>query len=181
MSLQIRFLGEPAGPRLETAFTQQYARMAKAIQKGGRDTAAAIEARGRADIASGGNFGGRWTSGFHATVGAPTSPTNLRISVFSDVPYFSIFEFGGVIKGKPLLWIPFSWTGIKTPSSQYQGNLVRVDRKDGAPLLIDTDDKQPKYFGIAQVTEKKRFHIREIIAAELNNFRQRYASAMSAS
>jgi hypothetical protein len=66
-----------------------------------------MEEKGRADIASAGNFGGLWVSGLKARVEGE-GQKNMRISMTHDDPRAGIFEKGGVVKGNPLLWIPLA-------------------------------------------------------------------------
>jgi hypothetical protein len=52
-----------------------------------------------------------------------------------------------------------------------QGGLFRVNRKGGkSPLLLSIRDGEPKYFGIAQVRLRKRFHLREIARDVMRRF-----------
>jgi hypothetical protein len=110
-----------------------------------------------------------------------------------------VHEFGATIKAKKgLLWIPLSDTGLKIPAREYQGKLKRVDRTrpSGAgfkgqkrhpvtgrftgghkrPLLLDIKDKQPKYFGIAQVTIRPKFHIRQICREVMGRFQENFTA-----
>lgn len=127
---------------------------------------------GKADIASAGNFGGRWTEGLHVTL------NNMRLSMTHDVSYADIFETGGVIQGKPLLWIGLSGTdaaGIRP--SEYGGLFsARPTVAGQTPLMFSITDKQPKYFGIESVTIPKIFHLNEIVQSVMANFRQIFDS-----
>jgi len=129
-----------------------------------RVAAVLIEDRGRADIANAGNFGRRWTEGLKATV--TQGGGNIRIRVTHDVEYWTVFQYGKVIRGKPLLWIPLSFAddaqGVM--ARDFPAPLFRVDRQGKAPLLISADDGQPKYFGKEQVKIPKKFHLVEIAA-----------------
>jgi hypothetical protein len=125
--------------------------------------AAEIKTRGDADIKQAGNFGSRWTDGFHVNV--TEGGGHIRIAATEDVPYWRVFQYGAVIHGKPLLWIPLSFAadaqGIR--ASEYPGRLFRVDRAGKAPLLLAPGKPaQPKYFGKESVTIPKKFHLIEI-------------------
>lgn len=135
--------------------------------------------RGREDIASAGNFGSRWTKGLRGRV--TQGRDKIGIAVDHDVPYFNVHQEGATIRGRPLLWIPLSFANVPkgTMARDYPRPLVRVDRKSGgAPLLIDTVQKEPKYFGIAQVRIPKRFHVVEIIREVARSIPQRFAVAV---
>lgn len=167
MTLIVRFDGKQAGPKFKRAVGENRSLFARAITGAARDVSALIIKNGRANMRAAGDFDSkRWQDGLHADVipkhGAITNP---RITVFHDVPYFMIFETGGVIKGRPLLWIPLSYTGIKKRARDYGGGLFRVDRKrDGLPLLLSSADGQAKYFGKKQVRIPKKFTIGKISA-----------------
>ena len=73
------------------------------------------------------------------------------------------FEEGATITGKPTLWIPLSYTGIRQRAAKYAAShgLFRVDRQGKPPLLLSNDDKKPKFVGLTMVHLRKRFHLRE--------------------
>ncbi len=157
--------------------------MRAAARGAAQDAAEEIEEKGAKDIASAGNFGSRWTQGLHAKVSEGGG--NIRVSVTHDVSYFSVFETGKIILGKPLLWIPLSFAddaqGVN--ARDYPGVLFRVDRKDGgAPLLLAAGKPaQVKYFGIDQVVIPRKFHIAEIAREASRKLKQFYAARKSKS
>lgn len=163
MTLQIRYENVPAGATFSHALMRHADRVRYAIAQTGKQIAAEVEEDGRRDIAQAGAFGARWIFGFHAEVREPTSLAT-KIDTWSDVSYFNIFEYGGIIKGKPLLWIPLSFSdAVGIRASEYRAPLFRVDRKaGGAPLLLSSADREPKYFGKESVTMPQKFHIRDI-------------------
>lgn len=140
--------------------------------------AAAEEARdtalraGRANIRNAGNFGRRWTDGLTGDV------VVKRDSVITEyrhaVPYFSVFQFGKIIHGKPLLFIPFSFArdaqGVS--ARDYPGGLFRVTRKsDGLTMLWSVRTGEPKYFGKESVKIPKKFKVLEIIREVSRNIK----------
>lgn len=136
-----------------------------AVREAMRDTAveiaANIEEEGRQDIKAAGNFGSRWTEGWQArdTEGGG----HIRIRVTMAVPYWTVFQTGKVIEGRPLLWIPLSFgDAVGIMARDFGEPLFRVDRLGKAPLLLSFDGK-PQYFGKESVTIPKKFHLREII------------------
>jgi hypothetical protein len=165
VALRIFIDSERAGA-LFTRKNQQDVQAVKGAMRAAADEAAdEIVASGRADMASAGNFGSaRWQQGLHSMVQAFDNG-NVRVDIMHDVPYFRVFQYGAVIHGNPLLWIPLSFAseaqGVR--ARDFPGRLFRVDRKSGAaPLLLSADDKQPKYFGKESVRIPKKFHIIEI-------------------
>jgi hypothetical protein len=117
--------------------------------------------RGRDDISSAGKFGARWTSGLQ--VAEDFGPDESKITVFHTVPYWRIFEVGGSIHGKPLLWIPLSGTDAEGQLARnYSGGLFRIKSRSGLPLLMSKSDRQPKFFGKESVFIPKKFHLVEI-------------------
>lgn len=119
-----------------------------------------MKKRGDADISGGGNFGARWTDAFEVTVETQGMRSTIRATM--GVPYWKIFQYGGTIAGKPLLWIPLSGTDAVGKSAREYGPLFRTQRKDGLLLLGSVDTGEMKYFGKASVTQKKRFHLIEV-------------------
>lgn len=184
-SLKIVFNDQQAGPALQRKARGNKSLLARSLTQAARDAAVEILDLGRADMKAAGNFGSlRWQQGLHADVipkqGAITNP---RIRVFHDQgAKFGIFEFGGVIHGKPMLWIPLSYTGIKIRAREYgrRYGLFRVIRKrDRLPLLLSMRDRKPKYFGKESVRIPRKFHIRDITAKVANRMTTFYRKALA--
>lgn len=166
---------ERAGPLFKRAVTKQKDRVLASARDAAQDAADEILDKGRADIKQAGKFGSRWTDGLHSDV--TEGGGNIRISTTHDVPYWTVFQFGKVINGKPLLWIPLSFAkdaqGVR---ARDYGPLFRVNRKGGkAPLLLSPGKPaQPKYFGKASVTIPKKFHLIEIVRAAARHVKDFY-------
>lgn len=148
--------------------TRNYGRVADSVRGAARRMATQIEEDWKVDVANAGNFSERWVNALKVQINPPTGRTvNITMTVrIEGIPYWRIHEYGGTIKGKPLLWIPLSWTGIKIRAREYgrRFGLFRVDREGKNPLLFSSRDKQPKYVGVESVTLRKRFHLRRIIS-----------------
>lgn len=136
--------------------------------------ASMIRTQSLEDIRNAGNFGASYTQGLKVTVDGNSVITML------DAPGSSIFEDGGTIQGNPLLWIPLSGTDAEgIQASNYSGGLFSVNRKaGGAPLLFSISDRQPKYFGISSVVIPKKFHLGEIQANVMANFKTVFENAL---
>lgn len=138
-----------------------------------------LEQVGRADIASAsGNFGESWTQGLHVTLNG--SMPNMLLSMTHDIPFAGIFETGGTIQGKPLLWIPLSGTdaaGVR--ASAFGGGLfsARYPRTSGPPLLFSIADKRPRYVGVSTASIPKLFHLHEDAESVMSNFRSFFDQA----
>lgn len=132
--------GDRVGPLFRRATDRYGAKVRNATRGAAQDAADEIEKEGREDIAGAGNFGSRWTEGFNATV--TEGGGSIRIEVTEDVPYWSVFEFGAVIQGNPLLYF--------TPSPDYKP-------------LWDANGKPPLVISVKQVIEPQKFHLRDII------------------
>jgi hypothetical protein len=116
-----------------------------------RDAAAQVKSEGRAAIASGG-FGPKWQNALRVNVypqrGLALDPAALA---FHKIPYAGIFETGGRIAGKPLLWVPISGTPARvsgqrfTPKTftQQIGPLVFFKSRKGLPLLASPISGRP--------------------------------------
>ena len=155
--------GDQLGKVFQNRVKKFSEKQTKAVQRTAYRAAEEIEARGRADIKKGGNFGSdRWQKGLDAKV-SYQSRSDLTIRLTHAVPYWRVFEYGAVIYGKPLLWIPLSFAkdaqGVM--ARDYPGQLFRVDRLGKAPLLLS--DSGPKYFGKEFVSEPPKWHLREIV------------------
>lgn len=142
--------------------------------------ASMIEKAAKADIQAAGKFGGQWVSGLHVDV-SQGAGNNMLISMYHDDPRAAIFETGGVISGHPLLWIPFTGTDAEGVRASEYGDLFSSRSKDGLPLLFGRRDKQPKYFGVSQVTIPKKFHLKEIQDSVMANFRDYFDAAFRGS
>lgn len=87
---------------------EKHARTVAAAATGAiRDAAKEVLANGAANIASAG-FSARWQRGLRAPVTPKTGNADKTASahVFHIRGFASIFETGGAISGKPLLWLP---------------------------------------------------------------------------
>jgi hypothetical protein len=154
------------GPK--DAAKAQSARLRKAITSTAYKIAAQVQQRGRIDIAEAGRFGPNWIFGLRAFKQRKEAGTRRTIvTVKHNIPFAEIFEEGGVVRGRPLLWIPFSDAkdAVGVRARRYNLRLFRIKSKKGTPLLI-TPKGKPKYFGVHSVTEPKLFHIRQIAADE---------------
>jgi len=123
------------GSRVGPKFTRLSGKFSSALRVAARDMAADIEQDTKADVQGAGKFGSRWFP--HAAVSEGGG--HVRIAVTEDVPYWTIFQYGGTIYGKPLLYFK--------PSEGFFG------RGSKTPLVISKHS----------VFEPKKFHIIEII------------------
>lgn len=168
MSLKFRVFGERVGPAFRRNLDLTYGRLADATRFALNDARNRIITAGRADIAKGGNFGRRWQEGLKADITPEGRRTaNLIMSVYHEIPYARVFEFGALIKGRPLLWIPLPWNPHKVRARDFPGRLFRVNRKGKKnPLLMQSDGAgkaTAMYVGVKQVRLKRRFHLRTIV------------------
>lgn len=164
-TIRLYFDNERVGQKFERSVTRQGARVRNAARAAAFDAGEEIKEQAAADMASAGNFGTRWTRGLDVSI--TEGGGNIRIAFKHNVPYFNVFQYGAVIEGKPLLWIPLSFAedakGVY--ARNYPGGLFYVDRskKGKAPLLLSRKTKEPVYFGKESVTIPKKFHVIEII------------------
>jgi hypothetical protein len=173
-NLRIYLEGEKIGPQLRARAEQSQQRMRRALAETAKDISQLVLERGRADIASAGKFGSRWTQGLRADVfygitGGDVGSVSVEVS-HTD-PLFQVFERGAFIKGAPLLWLPLSSASVPEGvwARDYPGRLFRVNRTSGPPILMDAADKQAKYVGLDSVTIPKKFHIVEIIRTAMQS------------
>lgn len=156
---------ERVGQKFERSVKRQAARVRTAARAAAFDAGEEVRKRVAADIASAGNFGPRWTGGL--TTNITEGGGNIRIAFNHRVPYWTVFQYGKVIQGRPLLWIPLSFAADAKGvlARNFPGGLFFVDRsaRGKAPLLLSRQTREPKYFGKESVTIPKKFHIIEII------------------
>lgn len=165
---------------LDAANAKIQRRIDKALTAATEQLAENILQEGRRDISGAGNFGTRWTQGF--TYDIQGTGAARALTFHQAVPYWRVFQYGAVIRGKPLLWIPLSNTGIKVRARDFPGRLFRVDRRGGGPpLLMSSADKQVKYTGHESVRIPKKFHLVEIVRAEVKTFGALYRAEFTQS
>lgn len=175
VTVGIVLAGERADKQLVRSTNRAKAKVLAAARGTAQDAGDEILSLGAADISAAGNFGTKWTQGLKAKV--TEGGGFIKVSITHDEPFFQIFERGGLIKGKPLLWIPTSFSGIRNVYARdYPGSLFRVDRTAGVPLLLDRSTKQVKYVGLASVRIPKKFHILEIAQQVATRLKELYAA-----
>jgi hypothetical protein len=127
---------------LATAFQAKYKPIARAATGAMKEVATAAKEGSRASIrASGGDLGRKWPNAVRSRVypdkGKPSASPAGLIWVRSD--YAGLFEDGGTITGKPLLWVPILavWRkiGIKPIRPPKMTGVVSIPRPGKAPLL----------------------------------------------
>jgi len=166
--------------RFSDLMTRQRKRVTKAITSTGYKVARDIQREGRRDIASAGRFSTKTQRGlkaFKLRKRAATKTTVVRVTMNR---FLRGFEFGAVIRGRPLLWIALSFAadarGMR--ARKYPKPLFRIDRPGRVPLLIGREG-EPKYFGIEQVTEPKLFRVRAIAREVAGRVGQYYSAFLS--
>ncbi len=105
MSLFIEVSEE--GTPLAQSFREEAARVKSAAKAAGDKIADRLLQADRADISGAGNFGPRWTNSLSSKV-TQGGGGNVTVTVsHNGAPnFFSVFETGAIIAGKPELWIP---------------------------------------------------------------------------
>jgi uncharacterized protein DUF6441 len=133
-----------------------------------REAAADAVQEGRQNIAGAGQFGPKWREGlqyrtFDAEAGGEPS-LQARAIIFHKFGIAGIFEHGGTIEGKPLLWLPTTRGG--PPASRSGKKLVSATVR-GQPVLFDASDRdrhrKPLYIGVPSVRIPKKWRITEIV------------------
>ncbi len=134
--------------------------------------ASMMETEVKADVTGAGHFSADSVS---VSVDGDTITTSV------DVPGAAIFETGGTIYGKPLLWLPFSGTDAEgVQASSYGDRLFSVNPKTGGvPMLFAMKDHAPKYFGVPNVNVPKKFHIAEIEKRVMAQYADIFESALT--
>lgn len=138
-----------------------------------KETAEAIESKGRDDISSAGNFGPSWTFGFKSVA----SGSQVITTMSGKRRGWRTFQEGKTISGRPILWLPLTGTDAKgIPARKYPGGVVQINsQRTGMLLLVSKRDHRPKYHGLTSVTIPKKFHLIEIATEEGNKLGQRFS------
>jgi hypothetical protein len=118
-----------------------------AVQKGGEH------------VASRGFSSARWRRGFRSTVVPDQAAINVTATITHNIGYAGIFEEGGVIKGKPLLWLPI---GASVPRGPLRGKRRGAG---GRPLMFAKIDGRsvPVLHGVPSVTIPKRLDFAGVV------------------
>lgn len=128
---------------------------------------------GRANIASAGKFGPRWTKGFTSRF-YKNDGLDAASLIYHKIGYAGIFEEGGSIVGKPLLWLPLR----KVPKRprDFHGKLASVNHPGKRPLLVgNVDGKRiPLFVGIDIARIRRRFNLVAIIRRAADRFGEFY-------
>jgi hypothetical protein len=175
--IRIRFEGDQLGPKFKKNLTVARNQMNRSLMGAAADYAAAFLKAGRANIKGAGNFkSARWIQGLFARISRGGG--NIVVGIGHEVKYWIVFQEGRVIRGKPLLWIPFDFAtdaqGVR--ARDYPGKLFRVNRGAGKAPLLMTTGGEPKYFGKPFVRIPKKFRVLEIaraLARTMNDFYKR--------
>jgi len=120
--------------------------------------------RAQLDVAS---VGRRFIKGVKVPVKKITGGYDVQI--LQTPGWSKVYEFGGVSKGKPLLWIPLQ-RGRRTRARKRIGKLFRPK---GRNVLMNRKTKKVEFIGVASVTHQRRTHLRRIASEEAAKFSQR--------
>lgn len=162
--LVMRFDAAKAAKQLGVVVGKETERFKAAVKNTMVKAGGEIWERVDADIMRAGKFSARWPAAFTVKNTFAGFEAKMQTGFSNAIPYGHVHEFGAVIFGRPLLWIPLPWNPVKRRAREYPGPLFRVDRVGKNPLLISPQDKRPKYVGVKSVTLRPRFHIRGIVA-----------------
>jgi hypothetical protein len=156
-------------------FREAVAQMAKTV----RD-------RSREDVAGGLHNPGRFVKGTNVSVDKVEG--GYSVDVIQRPAFAKVWEFGGVSRGKPFLWLPAP--GNRIPKRRYLGRLIRPKGKRvliaaaaGVPVTGmagtgKTARGQVKYIGVTSITNRKRFHLSQIAMEEANKFIEHWSTLL---
>ncbi|MFO1147809.1 MAG: DUF6441 family protein [Alsobacter sp.] len=175
------------------AFKDAGSRIARGATRAMRAVGDDVKARGVADIKAAG-FGKRWQSALSVRVypqrGTAIDPACV---VVHRIPFSSVFEDGGDVTGKGLLWLPTKAAyrylprgTLPTPQRFIRAGyrLRSVNRPGHPPLLVVVGGKgvarEVVFHGRKTVTIQKRLHLNQICAEASARLPQFYEEAMRA-
>jgi hypothetical protein len=186
MELKATWEKDNIGPTVKKNMDKLGGVVRDAMREAAEETAAFMEAAVADDIEAAGNFGDRWQEMFHADVSETQRTFRVETEMRPEGPpmvYWPVFEYGATIKPKNAsgyLWLPFAGAaGTDVWPRAYEGDLFRTTSKKGTPLLGDVETKEWKYFGLAEVTIPKKFHIAQIVREEAQKARVAFRRILS--
>lgn len=170
--------------QVQRAFEDLRQPVALALVNAMRRAGELIQSRGRANISSAG-FSKRFVQGFNAVLDRPRAGEAIGLRVFHRIGYAGIFEHGGRIVGKPLLWLPIEanlprdrrWTPRRFvrsvgPLASARGRPLLVGRPPGFKRPV------PVFVGVRSVELRKRFNINAIVDNVMGDFESLYESSL---
>lgn len=123
----------------------------------------------RASIAAGG-FGKQWQNAFRVNV-YPLGKDSMSAAIYGwhNIHFSEIFETGGTVRGKPLLWLPLPTVPKRgkrpPPPSRIGVKLQSVNVPGKPPMLVGKlkgKERAPLYVGVPSVSISKKFDIRGV-------------------
>lgn len=110
---------------------------------------------------------------FSGTEGLPGQEP--KAVIFHRMKIASVFEQGGTIEGKPLLWLP---TRRGDPSPRQSGKKLVSATVRGQPMLFDAFDRdrhrKPLYVGVRRVRIRKAFRLREALRKHIGRISETF-------
>jgi hypothetical protein len=150
----------------EKAFTGHYGQIAHAATGAIKEAADLAKSAARANIAGAG-FSGRWQNALRANTYPKTGESvDAAAFIYHKIDYAGIFEHGGAISGKPLLWLPIGKNlpgGNRQSPAKYaaaHGGL-KVVKQGGKVFLVGKVGRKtvPLFVGVSTVTMPKKFDV----------------------
>lgn len=172
-----------------------YKTMSNAAYRALHDTAEDIKAGGRRSIASAG-FSKKWQNAWRVKV-YPEGQPSMRAAIQGRhaIPYAGIFEAGGRVSGRPLMWLPTKNVPVlgdrylrkMTPTRFVErfGPLRSRRKSEGnkTPILFGKAPGSrkfvPMFIGIKQASHRRRFDIGGVFVAAVRNFESHYARRLA--
>lgn len=133
---------------------------------------------GPAHVQSRGLKSRKWRA-FRSTVEPKQPSLNVSATITHDYGPTAVFEFGGPIQGKPLLWLPIEANlppTIRSPRDFLRKVGPLASARSAKPLLVGKvrDQSVPVFHGVTQVTIRKRLDIAAVVAGVAANLSKLY-------
>jgi hypothetical protein len=149
------------------------------------DVKGMVQREGRASIASGG-LGPKWQKALRVDR-YPSEPSiDAAVYVSHKIPYAGIFETGGIITGRPLVWIPTRNAPARiagkrpTPAlfARAVGPLRSVNVPGNPPMLVGRFGRSrevlPMFIGVRSLRMRKLFDVGAAVVRGRDAFPQFY-------
>ena len=170
-------------------------RMSGAAYLALQDVAADIKRSGRRAIANAG-FSLQWQNAWVVNVYPSVPSLRAAIEARHKIPYAGLFESGGVIRGRPIMWIPTKQAPRPTGRGESRLTPARFEKAYGPlmgrrkgsgnqiPLLFGRDPISrkmvPMFFGIRIASHRSRFNLKYVVSSAALRFEAYYDKHLAA-
>jgi hypothetical protein len=169
--------------------------MSRAAYSALQDMAADIKRSGRRAIANAG-LSLKWQNAWIVNVYPSTPSLRAAIEARHKIPYADLFESGGTVRGRPIMWIPTKQAPRPAGRGESRLTPARFEKAYGpltgsrkssgnrTPLLFGRDPISrkmvPMFFGIRLARHRSRFNLGYVVSSASLRFEGYYDKHLAA-